>query len=267
MRAMSAPHIADDGDGADADGDGVGDACDPRPNTPGDHIAFFEGFYAPVAWTPVIGAATWTVSGGVVAQPATDTDYQLVREGTPDLDNVFVQARVKVDQTSGSILVQKDVGVVLGFQTKPRFYFCGLRPAIIDSEVDAGKLSPGFLGDNFDYAAAAFADALPGAWANLTARTTRAAGQPTTIDCTVTRDAITGSATHQLDAPAAAPSAFAPVAHRRASTTCSWCRSRHPERVLSPRAHATPRSRRPHHAHRRRCSADRRAASRLRRAG
>src|SRR5580698_218141 len=51
------PGIADDG--TDSDGDGVGDACDPRPAQPGDSIAFFEGFYAPVAWSPVIGSNNW----------------------------------------------------------------------------------------------------------------------------------------------------------------------------------------------------------------
>ena len=30
---------------ADADGDGVGDACDPHPNTPGDKMILFEGFH------------------------------------------------------------------------------------------------------------------------------------------------------------------------------------------------------------------------------
>src|SRR5512144_278011 len=44
------PHLADTG--ADFDGDGVGDACDPRPTEAGDRIAFFDGFYGPLTWTP-----------------------------------------------------------------------------------------------------------------------------------------------------------------------------------------------------------------------
>jgi hypothetical protein len=202
------PHIADDG--ADQDGDGVGDACDPRPTQPGDHIAFFEGFYdPPIAWTPVEGGATWTVSNGAVAQPATDTAYQIVREAMPGLDNVFVQARVRVDQLTTNILLQQDVGLVLGYQTNDSYYFCGIAPALFGSEVDAGKVTSTILGDVFDHASGAFADGLQGDWATFTARTSQpAGGSTTTISCNVTRNTVTGSATHDVVAAAAGPIGF-----------------------------------------------------------
>lgn len=38
------PHVADDG--ADRDGDQVGDACDPNPDDPREHVAFFDPFTA-----------------------------------------------------------------------------------------------------------------------------------------------------------------------------------------------------------------------------
>ncbi|HEV7555318.1 MAG TPA: thrombospondin type 3 repeat-containing protein [Kofleriaceae bacterium] len=200
------PHMADDG--ADQDGDGVGDACDPRPSQPGDHIAFFEGFYDPIVWMPVLGGATWTVSNGSVDQPATDTAYQIVREGMPDLGNVFVQARARVDQLTTNFLLQQDVGLVLGYQTNDSYYFCGIAPALIDSEVDAGKVTSTIVGDVFDHSAGAFADGLQGDWALFTARTSQPAGGPTTITCTVARNAISGGASHDVVADAAGPIGF-----------------------------------------------------------
>ena len=62
------PHRADNG--ADTDLDGVGDACDPRPAQPGDRIAYFEGFYQPCRWTPVIGGNTWTFANGAATSRA-----------------------------------------------------------------------------------------------------------------------------------------------------------------------------------------------------
>jgi hypothetical protein len=49
---------------SDSDHDGVGDLCDPHPQTPGDAIALFEGFHHPLP-------PGWTTSGGAWA---VDTD-------------------------------------------------------------------------------------------------------------------------------------------------------------------------------------------------
>lgn len=48
-------------DNRDDDGDGVGNLCDPRRDTPGDQIAFFEGFHAPLS-------VMWSVSGTAVIE-------------------------------------------------------------------------------------------------------------------------------------------------------------------------------------------------------
>src|SRR5690606_34564447 len=92
------PHEVDTGD--DTDGDGVGDACDPRPTIPGDRIAFFEGFYEPHAWTPVIGTDTWTLDEGMLHQHDLEAPHQLVRDDEPDLRDVLVEVRVRINTLS-----------------------------------------------------------------------------------------------------------------------------------------------------------------------
>ncbi len=53
-------------DQADGDHDGVGDACDPHIDTPGDHIAVREFFNGPFyALTPDL-AANWQLGGGTL---------------------------------------------------------------------------------------------------------------------------------------------------------------------------------------------------------
>src|SRR5262252_4236451 len=117
------PHIADDG--TDTDGDGVGDACDPRINIAGDRIVLFEGFYAdPVTWTAVIGAGgVWQVASGELDQPNTDNAYQLIHNTTPDLDNVVVEARVKINSVTTNFLAPRSAGVIAGYHDPNDFYF------------------------------------------------------------------------------------------------------------------------------------------------
>ncbi|HWO21357.1 MAG TPA: thrombospondin type 3 repeat-containing protein [Kofleriaceae bacterium] len=58
------PHIANANQANTGEGatpDGVGDACDPRPQTPGDTIQKFYSFHVPPAGTTVDG--TWAVEG------------------------------------------------------------------------------------------------------------------------------------------------------------------------------------------------------------
>lgn len=58
---------------ADGDGDHVGDACDPHPTTPGDHIALFEPFNSRVYQLTADSAANWMIQDG-----------SIVTTGSPD---------------------------------------------------------------------------------------------------------------------------------------------------------------------------------------
>lgn len=65
----------------DGDGDGVGDACDPHPNTPGDRIALADMFDGPtIAVTPDT-PANWALAAGLLtttgAPDATDAQVTL----------------------------------------------------------------------------------------------------------------------------------------------------------------------------------------------
>jgi len=97
---------------------------------------------------------------------------------------------------------------VLGYQTNDSYYFCGIAPALFNSEVDAGKVTSTILGDVFDHSSGVFADGMQGDWAMFTARTSQHPGDPTTITCTVARNAVSGGASHDVTADAAGPIGF-----------------------------------------------------------
>src|SRR5438105_332903 len=129
------PHLPDTG--ADVDGDGVGDACDPHPTEPGDRLVVFEDFYGPVAWQSVIGSGSWEFTDGTAHQPNVDGVYQLVRPG--DLGNVFVEARVRVNQVANSAN-RHSVSLVLGYHSVQSWLFCGLANAFDGADVNAGEI-------------------------------------------------------------------------------------------------------------------------------
>lgn len=194
------PHLVDSG--SDADGDGVGDACDPRPTEAGDRIAFFEGFYAGPAWTPVIGSNTWQPIDGTLRQPSTDDAYQLVRNDTPNLTSVFVDVRVRVNAIATSSSVRRSTGIVLSYRDPDHYVFCGLaavQPG--GAEVNAGQVTTDFFGTpHYDYAPGAFPAQMSGEWLTLQARTTRAANGDTRIECVSHRPGATGTASFEGDA-------------------------------------------------------------------
>ena len=194
------PHLVDTG--ADSDGDGVGNACDPRPTQAGDRIAFFEGFYGAVAWKPVVGANTWQSMAGTLRQQSTDAAYQLVRDDTPDLASVFVDARVRVNAIAPSNSMRRSSGVVSSFRDANHYVFCGLAAAQSQgSEVNAGQVSTDFLGNaQYSYQPGAFPGQMAGDWLTLQARTTRTLFGGTRIECMTHRAGVTGMAVYEGDA-------------------------------------------------------------------
>lgn len=194
------PHLVDTG--SDTDADGVGNACDPRPTEPGDRLAFFEGFYDAPTWKSVIGANTWQPSAGTVRQQNTDTAYQLVRDDTPNLAAVFVDARMRVNAIANNNAMRRSSGVVLSYRDTNHYVFCGLAAAqpFGTSEVNAGQVSTDFFGTaQYDYAPGAFPAQMSGDWITLQARTTKS-NNGTRIQCVSHRAGVTGTATFEGDA-------------------------------------------------------------------
>jgi hypothetical protein len=195
------PHLIDTG--SDLDGDGVGDACDPNPTSAGDRLAFFEGFYGNPAWKAVIGANTWQHFAGSLRQSRLDDAYQLVRDDNPDLVNVFVDARVRVNSVSTNASIRRSAGIVLGYGDPKHYFFCGLAAQGQGSEVDAGEVDTNFWGSaEYTYAAGTFASSMSGEWLTLQATATQLDGG-TRIDCMSHRSGVTGTASFDAgqDAP------------------------------------------------------------------
>ncbi len=193
------PHLVDTG--SDADLDGVGDACDPRPTEPGDRIAFFEGFYGSVAWGSVIGENSWQAADGMLRQQNLDDAYQLVRDDNPDLGQVFVDARVRINALASDPSARRSSGLVLSYRDPKHYIFCGLAAAVPEgAEVNAGQVSTDFFGTaQYDYTPGQFLAPMAGDWLTLQARTTHTEGG-TRIDCTSNRGEVTGTASFEGDA-------------------------------------------------------------------
>jgi hypothetical protein len=177
------PHLVDAG--GDADADSVGDACDPRPTQTGDRIALFEGFYGPVAWTPVIGDA-WTVETGALHETDTTMQHQIVT-GSADVSNVFVEARVKVAAVSPSTQSRKSAGVVLGYHDPSTYFFCGLAAPGGAVELEGGRVGDG----QYNYNQAYYQPQMPSDWTTIQARIVQPQGGVAHLDCGAA-DVVTG---------------------------------------------------------------------------
>ncbi|HUJ61982.1 MAG TPA: thrombospondin type 3 repeat-containing protein [Kofleriaceae bacterium] len=195
------PHLPDTG--ADSDGDGVGDACDPRPTEPGDRIAFFEGFYGPVAWNAVLGAASsWHYDGQTATQTDPNAIYQLVRPDSPPLDNVFVDVRLKVNSTA-TTGARTSAGVVVGYRATNDYYFCGMASQTGAAEVDAGKVFASSSAGDWEYDGEPFDADMAGGWTVLQAQTSQLAGEDTTFSCLGHRGTTDTQASYDAGAAAA----------------------------------------------------------------
>jgi hypothetical protein len=195
------PHLIDTG--SDTDFDGVGDACDPRPTTAGDRIAFFEGFYTDPAWKSVIGTNTWQMDSGALRQSGTDAAYQLVRDDNPDLEELFVDTRVRINVVSTNPSVRRSTGIVLSYRDPNHYIFCGLAaaPTPQGAEVNAGQVSTDFFGTaHYDYAPGLFPAQMSGDWLTMQARTSTTDFGATRIECVTHRAGATGTATYEGDA-------------------------------------------------------------------
>jgi len=187
------PHLPDAG--GDADGDGVGDACDPHPATPGDRIAFFDGFYAgePDQWDAVTGSG-WQIGMGA-HQPNADGVFQVVRHGAP-LHTAFVDVKLKVDQTAqtGS---RHSVAVTLGDSGTSAYFFCGLATTGFGTtEIEAGQVWTDQVGSTqFNYNPGAFTAPMAGDWTVLQAQTSVGNGG-TSLDCLGHRDTANAEPTY-----------------------------------------------------------------------
>lgn len=195
------PHLVDSG--KDTDGDGVGDGCDPRPTEPGDRIAFFEGFYTSPAWKSVIGPNTWQMESGTLRQPGLDAAYQLVRDDNPNLAEVFVDARVKINAVSNNGSMRRSTGIVMSYRDANHYIFCGIAaaPTPQGAEVNAGQVSTDFFGSaRYDYAPGVFPAQMEGDWLTMQARTSVTEWGATHIECVTHRAGATGTATYDGDA-------------------------------------------------------------------
>lgn len=92
------PHLVEDG--ADADADGVGDACDPQPGLANSWL-LFEGFDAPLAGDEWTGENDFTVVDGNLV--ATNNDrIQLVSTTVSRDDKVQVGLTVRFNNPAGN---------------------------------------------------------------------------------------------------------------------------------------------------------------------
>lgn len=91
------PQLA--GGDSDGDGDGIGDGCDPRPGTPGDRLAYWNGFHTdaaglPAGLTMIHGSSQrWSVAGGHLVFTRANDDWGIpavdVGAATHTIDTTF----------------------------------------------------------------------------------------------------------------------------------------------------------------------------------
>lgn len=106
---------------ADADGDDVGDPCDPRPTTPGDAIAERYFFNAPAS-----DAEDWIVGGWVFADgygevPIAEETAELVSKRTLDVTRLRVEIGLVVTAVSSQPF-GNEIGIALEGLTGHRCY-------------------------------------------------------------------------------------------------------------------------------------------------
>lgn len=187
------PHVQDAG--TDTDHDGVGDDCDPRPMLAGDRVAFFEAFYDAPSWSAVIGSNTWSLSQGILNQPALAGVHQLVRDDDPDLTSVSIEMRVRINQISNDAAVRRSMGIVTSYHDDENYLFCGLAAQGTGSEVNAGQADTDFWGDpRFTYDDAVFAAPMTGDWLTVHARTVPLDASTTRIECSSHVNGVAGHA-------------------------------------------------------------------------
>jgi hypothetical protein len=119
-------------DNVDLDGDGVGGLCDPRPNTPGDSIAYFEGFHtALLNWSATSGSAA-VVNDALVTQGRTNLDLPVMSTGRAIL-------------LAGVTMVQQPTnGVWLGlpYQDGIGGNYCELTTTILELSTQEATMTP-----------------------------------------------------------------------------------------------------------------------------
>jgi hypothetical protein len=91
------PHLSLSSADIDSDGDGLGNGCDPRINTPGDSRQLFVGFYsaADISGWGQLPPGKWTVAGGGVLRLADNTASDATIEIPRTFDDVFVQISMR----------------------------------------------------------------------------------------------------------------------------------------------------------------------------
>jgi len=123
------PHLM--GVAADRDGDKVDDLCDPRPDTPGDSIMHFDGFYEdgnalPDGWTAATGEANdWQVRNGEL-RPIIGDGVKFAYWSVRGLTHQVIDTRVTVRQLATEAL-QRSILIVGGYDGNGAgpFWLCG----------------------------------------------------------------------------------------------------------------------------------------------
>jgi hypothetical protein len=125
-----------------------------------------------------------------------------VRDDDPDLGEVFVDARVRVNAIANNSSTRRSSGIVAAYRDANHYVFCGLAAAQPSgAEVNAGEVSTDFFGvAHYDFAAGAFPAPMAGEWLTLQARTEKTDDGGTRIDCVSHRAEATGTASYEGDA-------------------------------------------------------------------